>query len=184
MNGKPMEKDFKEQAVNAKYDINAFEEIYLNFFDKVYNIVAARVRNIAEADDITEEIFIKILLRLKEGIDISSSFKAWVYGVTMHTLQDYWRRSYRNKEDFIGDTLFATIRDEKQEPENIFARNEEYAFLFKCLDNLSERERRIIECKYFLDMSAKETATILNISPTNVTIILTRTIKKLRKHFK
>ena len=58
---------------------------------------------------------------------------------------------------------------------------EERRALLNAIEKLKEREREVIELKYFADCSNVEIAEILNLTPSNVGIILFRALKKLKE---
>src|SRR2546423_11365014 len=74
----------------------AFGEIYEQLATKVYQHFFHRTNQSAEiAEDLTEELFLKVLTRLDRYEDRGLPFAAWVFQVARNLLVDYFRRQPR-----------------------------------------------------------------------------------------
>jgi RNA polymerase sigma-70 factor (ECF subfamily) len=174
------EKDWNAIAQQAVADDEAFDELYEHFFPKIYNLIYARVKNAATADDIVSDVFIKMVEHLAEFDSSKASFATWLSRIATRTLTDYYRwQSYRQNVEW--DDVFSPAIDEKERPEGQLLIKEGKRELLLALGKLGEREQRIIELKYWGDMNNKEIAEVLGISPANVGVILFRAMGSLRK---
>lgn len=70
---------------------------------------------------------------------------------------------------------------ENEQPEVQLLTLEETKILLNEIEKLKDRERQVLELKYWADCSNVEIAEILNLTPSNVGIILLRTLEKLKK---
>ena len=77
--------------------------------------------------------------------------------------------------------MFSPAIDEKERPEGQLLVKEGKSELLMALGKLSEREQRIIELKFWGEMSNKEIAETLDVSSANVGVILFRAMGSLRK---
>jgi RNA polymerase sigma-70 factor (ECF subfamily) len=95
-------------------------------------------------------------------------------------LTDYYRwQSYRQNVEW--DDVFSPAVDEKERPEGQLLIKEGKHELLLAIGKLGEREQRIIELKFWGDMSNKEIADTLGISASNVGVILFRAMGTLRQ---
>src|SRR5207237_7774589 len=79
--GTERESDFALAQRASKGDARAFEEIYRLHYRRVYGLCLRMTQNVAEAEDITQEVF--ILLHRKAGtVRGASQCKTWLYHVT------------------------------------------------------------------------------------------------------
>ena len=174
------EKDWNLIAQQAVLEDEAFDELYEHFFPRVYNLIYARVKNAATADDIVSDVFEKMVQHLAEFDCQKASFATWLTRIATRTLTDYYRwQSYRQNVEW--DDVFSPAIDEKERPEGQLLIKEGRRELLLALGKLGEREQRIIELKYWGDMNNKEIAEVLGISPANVGVILFRAMGSLRK---
>ena len=174
-----MDKDYynklAELAIN---DDEAFIELYEKFFPLVYGMIFARIKDISMADDIVSEIFMKVALNLDKH-DKKFAFSTWLFTIARNTLADYYRRQIRRLEDSWDEFLEreAPISDQ---PEEKLLSSERTKDLLRAMSKLDERQRRIIELKYWSERSNVEIAEILGLSANNVGFIHYQAMKRLR----
>lgn len=171
---------YNKLAMRAATDKQALHELYEAFFPRVYNFIYARTKNAAVADDIVSDTFLKAVKNIGSFDSTLASFSTWLFRIANNTLYDYTKwKSYR--QDAEWDDNYGGKTESKNEPEGMFFANEEKKMLLDALKKLNEREQKIVELKYFSDLSQKEIATLLDITPSNVGVILHRAIGKLKK---
>ncbi len=157
----------------------AFVELYEKFFPRVYGMVFARLKDIYAADDVVSEIFMKVALNL-DSHDEKFAFSTWLYTIARNTLTDYFRRKGRSRED-SWDEFFEREAPVNEQPEEKLLASERTKDLLLALDKLNERQRRILELKYWAGFSNVEIAEVMNLSASNVGFIHFQAIKKLRE---
>ena len=83
-------------------DMQAFEQIYWQQHRCIYGICLRMTKNTAEAEDITQQIFVQLLRKIK-GFRGDSALKTWLYRMTVnHTLM-YFRQNKLRKEEITED---------------------------------------------------------------------------------
>ena len=174
------EKDYNLLAQQATTDEDAFEELYEHFFPRVYNFIYARVKNSADADDITSIAFMKMNENLEKYNPAQAAFSTWLFRIATNSIIDHTRHVEKNQET-EWEEFFDPAAPEYQEPEAQTLEKEGHRELFAALDKLSERERRIVELKFFSDMDTRSISEILMMSESNVRTTLHRTLAKLKK---
>ena len=159
-------------------DNEKFTELYRQFFSRVYNFVYHRVKNAAAADDVVSEIFLKVYQKY-ETFKGDSEPATWIFRLAMNTLTDYYRREGRKREDDWADFFDRpSAREHQPEVQALIRENREE--LLRAIDGLSDREKNIIELKYFGGLSNGAIAELMELSYTNVGFIHHRAIGKLR----
>jgi len=86
-------KDIVSRA--ARGDIGAFEDIYRKASGFVYNVAFRVTSNDADADEVTQDVFIKIHRNLAR-FRFLSSFKTWIYRVTVNAAINYRKREEKH----------------------------------------------------------------------------------------
>ena len=167
-------------AIAALKDEAAFDELYDHFFPLIYNVIYARVKNSAIADDVVSDTFLKLTQSLASFDPERASFSTWLSRIAMRTLTDYYRwQSHRQNVEW--DDIFSPAIDEKDSPEGRYLAIEGKSELLLALDKLSEREQHLIQLKFWGDMSNKEIAEAMDMTPSNVGVVLHRAMGQLRK---
>lgn len=171
---------YNDLAIKAVDDIEAFNELYDYYFPRVYNFLFARLKDTTSTDDVISEVFIKVFNNLSKYNGQRGSFSTWLFRIAINQSTDYLRKIQNRKENTWED-FFDPAIPHHEEPEAKLLINESKQELLKAMESLKERDRYILELKYWSDLSNKEIADIMDISPANVGIILFRAIGSLKK---
>ena len=182
-----MEKDtnyYNQLAKRALNDDVSFIELYETFFKRVYNFIYSKIRNAADTDEVVNDVFYKVFMNL-EQYSGTSPFTAWLFSTANHSIIDYYRRKNKKRQIVTEDweEFFIEAAPEFEQPENKLLTKEETRQLLDAVGKLNEREQEIIKLKYWADCSNVEIAEILNLTSSNVGIILFRALDKLKKLF-
>lgn len=158
----------------AQNDPSRFAELYEQNFHRVYAYVARRVRDRAETQDLTAQVFHQALANLGKFKWKGSPFVAWLYRIASNAIADRARQKVREPLD--------------QEPpasESSTATNleavERRARLFSAVDKLPEDQRRVIVMRFADEKSIREIAGELGRSEGAVKQLQFRAVENLRK---
>ena len=152
-------------------DQEALAELYERWFDKVWRFCYWQVGNREEAEDLTEEVFVKMMRSLKNW-GKRGSFKSWLWGIARNTVKDFFRKKYRLKTVRLEEWM---IKEEKKSAKSW---EKEVAAL---LAKLPERYRQVLRLRFLRGYSLKEVAVELGVTVTNVKVLQYRAIKKLQQ---
>ena len=138
----------------------------------VYRLAYARTGSREDAEDITQETFLR-LVRAAPVFRDGEHCKAWLLRVAINRAKDisrsFWRKNKIALDDYINEIPFES--------------REEYE-LFETVMKLPEKYRNVIHLYYYEDLSIKEIAEILRITEGNVKMRLSRGRSFLRDVFK
>jgi len=87
------ERDLVRRA--QQRDADAFTELYQRHVDLIFRYVLYRVGDQAAAEDLTSEVFMRVLESLATYEDRGAPFAAWLYRIANARVIDYWRRASR-----------------------------------------------------------------------------------------
>ena len=144
------------------------EAIYDRLRDVVYRIVLTCCRNIQDAEDITQDVFL-IRFEREEPFPDAEAEKAWMLRVAINRCRDLHRRFLRHS------TVPLELADE------IPAQTEAETAVWEAVNALPDRYRTVVHLYYFEGYSVREIAEITNASETAVQTRLDRARKRLRK---
>jgi RNA polymerase sigma-70 factor (ECF subfamily) len=159
-------------------DVRAVEALYNLHVSRIFRYVTAKVGNATEAEDITAEIFVKMVEALPRYQQRDVPFQAWLFRIASNQVVDHYRRTGNRQARSIEDLDFA---DPKTGPEDLVEMQRSLADVFDAVKKLPEAQRRVIELRFGADRSVRETAQILNKSENNVKVLQFKAIEKLRK---
>jgi len=129
----------------------------------VFRLALSIVGDVAEANEITQDVFLAALRSLPSYQE-KKSFKAWLYTITLNQSRSRLRK--RKTLERLKITLTSIFRVEVQKlpaPEEMVIQNEKEALLWNCLNQLDERLRVVVILRYFHELSTTEIAEVLSI---------------------
>ncbi|MBB6214467.1 RNA polymerase sigma-70 factor (ECF subfamily) [Anaerosolibacter carboniphilus] len=153
--------------------------IFETYYKRVYNYIYYRVSCRYTAEDLASQVFEKIMLKINTYSGGKAPFEVWLFAIVRNVVNDYFRSQKKNKL-FSIDTLKEFISREKT-PETIIVAAETNDKLLQALDTLDVRERNMIALKFGADLKNREIAEVLDITESNVGVILYRAMRKLKK---
>jgi RNA polymerase sigma-70 factor (ECF subfamily) len=99
--------DILERA--SRGDIVAFEQVYKAVSSFIYNVALRITHNSADAEEVTQEVFMKIYHHLKD-FQFRSAFKTWVYRITVNAAIKNYRKSAREKNGRVDyDSIIESL---------------------------------------------------------------------------
>ncbi len=170
---------FQELVRRAKLgDRDAFAEIYETHLTPVYRYVYIRLGNREEADDITQETFLKAYQAIARFEATRDNFLPYLFTVARNLLIN---RSQKKR----ADTMPGSVLDREAGNENTsqYAEREELKkTLLGAIAVLSESEKEIIELRFFAERTYGEIATLLEKNEDAIRQHIARAMKKMRTH--
>lgn len=143
-------------------DMIAFEEIYRLTSGLVYNVALRIARQHAEAEDITQEVFIKMYSALPK-FRFRSSFKTWLYRITTNTAISHCRKSGRESDLAAKYKDHLEIEAQQGQPASPAVTNENEKIIGDMLARLDDNQRACVVLRDMEGLSYDEIASILNI---------------------
>ncbi|MCM1991842.1 sigma-70 family RNA polymerase sigma factor [Oceanirhabdus seepicola] len=153
--------------------------IFEAYYERVYNYIFYRVSCHYTSEDLTSQVFEKIVLKIGTYSQDKSPFEVWLFAIARNTVNDYFRKQKKQKL-FSLDTIKELVSREKT-PEDFVVTAETNDKLLRALRILNSRDRNIIALKFGSNLKNNEIAKILGITESNVGVIIYRTMKKLKK---
>ena len=148
-------------------EYNAFEEIYARYNRHVYTYLKKRIKNPETVNDIFQNIFVKFH-KSKALYDPKYELLKWIYTISRSELLDFLK-----KKNITTISLLEEFAVEIQEQEI-------YTLDIHSEKSLTDKEKSVIELRYFSEMDFLEISERLNTSQANIRKIISRAIKKLR----
>jgi len=163
-------------------DRGAFEELVRRYEAKVFHLAYSFVSNRAGADDLAQEIFLKVWLSLAK-FHFRSEFGTWLYRLAVNHIKDHLRKTARKREvplDGISEAAFAAADDVRaREEERV--RDDRRKAVLKVLESLPAKYRVVLTLRDIEGLSYESITETLSISPGTVDSRLHRARKMLVK---
>ncbi len=167
-------KDFVSRSQRG--DKEAFGELYDIYLKPIFRYVYFKVGNREDAEDLTEQVFLKAWQYIDKYNSKKSFFSSWLYIIAKNQVIDHYRQNKKNieLEDWLKETHIQPEGQAKVEQELLQKK------IFKKIKKLPEKQQEIIILKFFENLSNKEIAKIVNKPEGAIRILQYRALKKLK----
>lgn len=144
-----------------------FDNIFEEYFDKVYYKVLSIVKNSDDAEDISQEVFMSVYKNLNKFREESNIY-TWIYRIAINKTYDFFKKK-KNELEINEEVLL--IADEFNSDTNILLQEK--------LNLISEKEREIIILKDIYGYKLKEIADMKNMNLSTVKSIYYKALKDM-----
>ena len=155
---------------------DVMEKIYLEYREKVFRYVRGKVASTQDAEDVTSEIFWRVLSSLDSYDEEKSTLSTWIYTITHNTVCNYYRERSKRALSLDENALYSDTDGVMAEIENEITKEN----LAIALETLTEREQDIIVLYYYHEIPLRDIAIKMGITYTNAKFIKHNAIEKLR----
>ncbi|MBE0712513.1 MAG: sigma-70 family RNA polymerase sigma factor [Candidatus Aminicenantes bacterium] len=171
----------------ARGDRAAFREFVEQYKKKVYYLALDMVGNAVDAEDISQEVFLKVFrsfATFREGAKLSS----WLYRVTYNASIDHLRRKKFVPEP-VGDEILESRSLDGAglphggavDPAAAAESSQLQAQIARALEKVSPQEKAVFLLRHYDDLMLKDIASSLGLSIGSVKSYLFRAVRKLQK---
>jgi RNA polymerase sigma-70 factor (ECF subfamily) len=172
----------KAQQGNGK----AFEQLFARFQKEVYRMVYYRTRSQQDAEDLTQEVFIRAYKKIS-GLKEAGRFRTWLFSIAFNRIRDFYRKkriqnlfSLSALED---DALEGYSSHDRENPGPIqnLIKQDFWKQVEKFLGRLSKMEREVFLLRFLDQLMITEISRVLKKSESTVKTHLYRALVKFKK---
>ena len=158
-------------------DAEAFGALFDHYGEQVHRFIASRVHSPADAEDLTQTVFVKALEALPRYEARGVPFGGWLFRLARNTVIDH----VRTRHDHSGlDTLVERATGEQGPDEQTVTRHEIEA-MTRALGALTDEQRDVIALRFFAGLSAREAAEAMGKQEGTIRGLQFRAIAALRR---
>mgnify|MGYP001179481920 CR=1 FL=1 len=165
--------------------VEAFNELVRRYQQKVYWIARRMVGDHDEADDVTQEVFVKVYKKIK-NFRSDSSFYTWVYRITANTAINVLRQ--RKIVNLVGlDEAFPALNsmsDDSLDPAKKLEIKENQSLLEEAVSKLPAKQKKVFVLRYFEEMPYEDISKILKITVGGLKANYFHALKNIQKYVK
>lgn len=180
--------DLEQQRIlvqRSQRDINAFGELYDEFYPRIVNYVLRRTASIDIAQEVTSVVFFKALENIGRFEWRGLPFSAWLYRIASNEIANCYRgnghKEYRFDEAFACEaTAVRPYGAEVVDLEADLLRHEEFLTLHEHISQLPLKYQEVITLRFFEEKQINEISEILGKPQGTVKSLLHRGLEKLR----
>lgn len=173
------EEDLVRRA--QRHDPSAFGQLYEEHFDRIYRYIVLRVRNQADAEDLTQQVFLKAVEHISSYGYRGMPFASWLFRIAHNQVVDHWKKKSREKVKLVTQDEMAeagALSDD--DPADLAERKLGLEQLAAACEQLSDGQREVISLRFAGGLSVAETAKVMRRREGAVKALQHAALKKLR----
>lgn len=172
---------------SRKGNVDAFEELIKNHKKSAYNIALRMLRNVEDAEDISQEALIKVFKSI-DKFNMQSTFKVWMYRIVVNACLDFKRKKVINSfsidEAKNGDgnsQMYTEIKDDTNNPDILIEQKFNQKIVSDSVNKLEDDFKTVIILRDIQGFSYNEIAEILSCNLGTVKSRINRARIKLKE---
>ncbi len=145
----------------------AFEELLSRHKQRIYTSIYLFVKDTAKAEDIFQDVFIKIVDTLRKGkYNHEGKFLQWALRISYNMCVDNFRRSKRRPTVSPTETfdIFDILENQEDNAEETIMKSQTHERIRKLVDSLPPEQREVVILRHYADMSFKEISQLTRVS--------------------
>ncbi|MEI5906903.1 RNA polymerase sigma factor [Bacillus spongiae] len=157
---------------------DSIAEVYQHYYLDVYRFLVCFSGNQNDAEDLTQEVFIRVLNQLsmfRKG----KNMKTWILSIAKHVAVDHYRR--KKFISIFKEGFFLQLASKEKAPDELFEMKELKDHVNEAISRLKPNFRAVIILRAINEYSIKETAEILQCSESKIKVTYHRALKELQK---
>jgi RNA polymerase sigma-70 factor (ECF subfamily) len=166
------------QAVRASRDAAAFAGLYDQYYPRLFSYLRYRLDDDAEAEEVTAQVFERLLLRLGHYDPERGAFEPWLFAMARNALIDHTRRMKLRR--FLPLEWLGEHPVTGPSPEEQLVEDEVLQQVKAALRALDARERDLLGLKFGGGLNHRQIAAITGLTDSHVGVLLFRAVNKLR----
>ena len=184
MNSPASDEDLVERALGGEED--AFSQIYDRYSRPIYSTASRILLNADEAQDVTQEIFVKLFRSLGSWNPRKARFSTWLYRLAANHAIDCWRARRRRTHHLVSETperdhFERPLDDAIRSPYREMESREKIDAIRRCVATLPDLQKKVFILRYFQELKLEEIAEMEGCSLGTVKTSLFRATQTVRR---
>ncbi len=163
-------------------NVQGFNELVRRYQQKVYWVARRVVGSHDDADDVVQDVFIRVYNALNT-FRSESGFYTWLYRITINVALNSLR-TRKGKSFFRFEDLVEQPESDEEQPDTQIEKSEYQKALERAIERLPAKQKLVFTMRYFDDMSYDEIALILHRSVGGLKANYFHALKKVQEYVK
>ena len=177
----PLDQDRVKELVQSAQEgrAEAFAGLYDDFYGKIYRYVLFKTGDVTDAEDITEEVFLKMLQSIRSFKWKGAPFSSWLFRIAHNLIVDHFRKKARKKTvalEAAASTTGASSHDLDSQMDLELSVQQVY----DAMEGLTELQKEVLTLRFAGGLSVQETSVAMKRKENAVKALQHAAIKKLR----
>lgn len=172
------EKTWVEKARTG--DPEAAGWLYDRYFDRIYRYVYLKLGDPTDSEDLTEQVFLKMIESVRSFQWQGSTFASWLYRIAHNQVVDFLRQHSRRPQSSL-EPVSDVLRSERGDPQRHAEQRDFAEQLLQAMGELTDLQAQVIALKFGSDLTNAQVAEILERTEGAVKALQFSALQKLNK---
>lgn len=160
-----------------QYDAAALGELYDLYAPRIYAYIHRRVSNAQLAEDLTGDVFVRVMRAIRSERFWNTSFQAWLYRIAHNLVVDYYRRRPATSDLELDERLLAAQGDLAADVAQRLSRGN----LHRAIRRLTSNQQQVLALRFGEGMTSCEAAQVMDKSTGAIEALQHRALASLRR---
>ncbi len=160
-----------------RLDPLAISEIYDEYFPVVFRFVRYRLGDEAQAEDISSDVFTRLLESVRTGKGPRDNLKGWLLAVASNVVNDLHRSTYRRPAEVLNEEM----ADPSSSPSEVSEQLESHRKVRQALTRLTAEQQQVIALRFGEGLSLEEAAVVMKKNVNTVKQLQFRALASLER---
>lgn len=171
-----MSNDQQLLARAKQLDTDALRSLHQRFYETVARYIQFKVGDPQTVEDLSGEVFVRVLEGLRQGQSWRDSPRGWIMGIARHVVADHYRQRERRNEVQLSEQLASA---ETSDPVRQVMQSERQQRLWQAIQQLTDEQRDVILLRFREGIDIKGVAKAINKSPSAIKSLQYRALQTL-----
>lgn len=158
-------------------DREALAQVHDTYYAAIFRYIAFRVNDHAVAEDLTSEVFARLLGALRDRSAPQKTLRGWLFGVAFRVVKDHYRQQYRAQKTTLDESLPSHTPGPAQAVEAMMSQER----LKQAITELTEDQQNVLALRFGYEMPIREVAQTIGKSEGAVKMLQARAIASLSR---
>jgi RNA polymerase sigma-70 factor, ECF subfamily len=168
--------DVKLLANAKKLDPAALRALHERFYGPVARYIKFKVGDPPTVEDLSGEVFVRVLEGLRRGKAWRESPQGWIMGIARHVVADHYRQKERTAEVELSEEL---VSSEEADPVHRAIQDERKQLLMQAIQQLTDDQRDVVLMRFMEGVDIQGVARAINKSPGAIKALQYRALRGL-----
>jgi len=161
-----------------EHDEAALTQLYEENFDKIYRYIVLKIGDRTEAEDMTQQVFLKAFKAISGYKSRGSPFSSWLFRIARNQVVDYWRKKSKRATVPLDE---ARVGSSNSNPSSEAERKMDIENLVAAAKRLTSMQREVVSLRFAGDLSVAQVAGLMGKSEGAIKALQHSAVVSLRK---